>query len=123
MGASGDERRATGRRGEAIAAEYLTRLGYQIVQTNVRTRYGELDIIAREGEVLAFVEVRTRRGSALGSPEESITPRKRRRLTELAEAYLQTLPEPLPPCRIDVVAVDLGPGGIVRRVELIRDAV
>lgn len=119
----GDSRRATGRRGEAIAAEHLAGLGYRILQTNVRTRYGELDIVAREGDVLTFVEVRTRRGSTFGSAEESVTPQKRRRLTELAEAYLQTLPEPPPLCRIDVVVVDLGPGDSVRRVELIRDAV
>ncbi len=118
-----DDRRATGRRGEALAVAHLTGLGYEVLATNVRTRYGELDVVAREGEVLVFVEERTRHGGALGTPEESITPRKRRRLVELAEAYLQTLPEPAPPCRIDVVAIDLGPAGVVRSVELIRDAV
>ncbi len=116
-------RRATGRRGEEIAAAHLVSLGYQILATNVRTRYGELDIVAREGEVLAFIEVRTRRGAGFGSAEESVDWRKRQKLTALAEAYLQPLPEPPPPCRIDVVVVDLGPGGSVRRVELIRDAV
>ena len=119
----GGSRSATGRLGEAVAAEYLGRLGYRVVQTNVRTRHGELDIVAWEGDVLAFVEVRTRRGPQYGTPEESITRAKRQKLAELAEAYLQTLPEPPPACRIDVVVVDLGPGARVRRVELIRDAV
>ncbi len=118
-----NRRQATGRRGEALAAEHLRGLGYEILRTNVRTRYGELDIIAREGDALVFVEVRTRHGGALGSPEESVDLRKRRRLAELAEAYLQTLPEPPPTCRIDVVVVEIGPGERVRRVELIRDAV
>ena len=117
------DRRSTGRRGESVAAAHLGSLGYRIVATNVRTRNGELDIVAWDGDVLVFVEVRARRGAGFGTPEESITPRKRQRLVTLAEEYLQGLPDPAPPCRIDVVAVDLGPGDFVRRIELIRDAV
>lgn len=118
-----DGRRATGRLGEETARAYLLREGYQILEANYRSRHGELDLVARDGDVLVFVEVRTRRGAAYGTPEESVDLRKRRKLTELAEAYLQTLPEPVPTCRIDVVVVELGPGRSVRRIDLIRNAV
>ena len=115
--------RQTGQLGERIAAEHLRRQGYSIVATNVRTREGELDIIAKDGETLVFVEVRARRGTGLGTPEESVDQRKREKLTMLAEAYLQSLAEQPADCRIDVVAVELGPGGTVRRVDIVKGAV
>jgi putative endonuclease len=117
-----DRRRALGRRGEDLAAAHLAGLGYEILGRNVRTRFGELDIVARDGATLVFVEVRSRRGDHLGSPEESVDARKREKLVSLAEAYLATLDEPLPNCRIDVVVVEFR-GEDVRRLELIRDAV
>jgi putative endonuclease len=117
-----DGRRALGRRGEDLAAAYLAGLGFEILGRNVRTRYGELDIVARESETLVFVEVRSRRGDRLGSPEESVDARKQAKLVALAEAYLAELPEPPPACRIDVVVVEIR-AGAVRRLELIRDAV
>jgi putative endonuclease len=117
-----DRRRATGQIGESLAAAYLSGLGFEILARNVRTRYGELDIIAREGDTLVFVEVRTRRDDRLGSPEESVGPAKQAKLGALAEAYLATLDEPPAACRIDVVVVELR-GGAARRIELIRNAV
>jgi putative endonuclease len=117
-----DRRRLTGRRGEAVAAAYLVGQGYEILARNVRTRYGEIDVVAREGETLVFIEVRARRGSDLGTPEESIDARKQARLVALSEAYLADLAEPPAACRIDVVAVELS-GSTVRRIDLIRDAV
>ena len=117
-----DYRRTLGRKGEDIAAAHLAGLGYEIVARNVRTRYGELDIVARDGETLVFVEVRTRRDDRLGSPEESVDARKQAKLVALAEAYLATLSEPPAACRIDVVVVEIR-GGVVQRLELIRDAV
>ena len=122
MSPTPDHRRALGRRGEDLAAEYLAGLGFRIVGRNVRTRYGEMDIVAREGETLVFVEVRSRRDDRLGSPEESVDARKQAKLVALAEAYLATLPEPPVACRIDVVVVEVR-AGAVRRLELIRDAV
>jgi putative endonuclease len=115
--------RSIGARGETIAAEHLRSLGYEIVDTNVRTRYGEIDIIAREGETLVFVEVKARRGIRYGSPQEALSPRKQARLRSLAEAYLQSLDAEPPACRIDVVAIALGRGGSVESIDLIRDAV
>ena len=84
-----DGRKTTGSRGELLAAGYLRRQGYTILRTNWRCRRGEIDIIARDGATLVFVEVRTRRSTNLGSPEESVTPAKQRRLAELAQTYLQ----------------------------------
>ena len=122
MGPAPDRRRALGRRGEDLAAGYLAELGFEILGRNVRTRYGELDIVARERETLVFVEVRARRDDRLGSPEESVDARKQAKLVALAEAYLATLPEPPAACRIDVVVVEIR-AGAVQRLELIRDAV
>ena len=122
MGPAPDRRRALGRRGEDLAAGYLAELGFEILGRNVRTRYGELDIVARERETLVFVEVRARRHDRLGSPEESVDARKQAKLVALAEAYLATLPEPPAACRIDVVVVEIR-AGAVQRLELIRDAV
>ena len=84
-----DPRHALGKLGEQLAADYLRRQGYRIHETNFRCRFGELDIVASEGDVLAFVEVRTRCGDSYGSAQESVTPRKQRKLVQVAEAYLQ----------------------------------
>jgi len=84
-----DPRRALGNRGEQMAADYLRRQGYRVHETNFRCPFGELDIVATEGDVLVFVEVRTRRGDAYGGAPESVTARKQRKLLQVAEAYLQ----------------------------------
>lgn len=89
---------------------------------NLRTPEGELDIVAAKGEVLAFVEVRARRGWAAGSAAESITPRKKERLLRAAEAYIQEAGSGLQP-RIDVLLVELSPGGRLLRLEHIEGAV
>jgi putative endonuclease len=120
---AGNWRQTTGARGEDLAAAYLAEQGYVIERRNVRTRYGEIDLVAREGETLVFVEVRCRHGESLGSALESLTPRKRERMRTLAEAYLQTLPEPVELCRIDVVAIALRLDGTPERIDLVRDAV
>jgi putative endonuclease len=122
------QRRSLGRHGEEIAAAYLTGLGYELIVRNWRTRAGELDIIARDGDWLVFVEVRARRAArggrppAMGSPEESVTPRKQMRLVAMSEAYLFELPWP-GPWRIDVIALELWPDGNVARLNHLRDAV
>lgn len=115
-------RQRLGRLGEDLAAAYLTRLGYHVLARNYRCALGEVDIIAREGECVAIVEVRTRRGVSHGTPEESVTPAKQERLRNLAEAYAQSLPEPPAAFRVDVVAVELSPAGKLLRTTLIRDA-
>jgi putative endonuclease len=105
-----DKRRQTGQRGEEMAAAYLAERGYTLIERNWRCPTGELDMVAAHGQTLVFVEVRTRSGSRFGPAEESITPAKQARLIELAQAYLQARALPEQPWRIDVVAVQLGPG-------------
>jgi putative endonuclease len=123
-----DRRKDLGRLGEDLAAAYLARQGYDIITRNWRTRSGELDIVACEGEWLVFVEVRARRigrGAAaptLGSPEESVTPRKQLQLVTMADAYLFELPW-AGPWRIDVIALELRADGSVARMNHLRDAV
>jgi len=109
--------------GERLAADLLRGRGYEIVEANFRCRQGEIDLIARDGECLVFVEVRTKRGRGFGSPEESITPAKRERLIALAETYVQSMDSTPSSWRIDVVAVELGENGGVRRLDHIENAV
>ena len=123
-----DRRKALGRQGEELAAAYLAQQGYHIVTRNWRTRSGELDIVAREGEWLVFVEVRARRtgGGAsvpvLGPPEESVTPRKQLQLVTMADAYLFEMKwDGL--WRIDVIALEIRADGSVARMNHLRDAV
>lgn len=117
-----DDRRGLGQRGEDLATRCLTAKGYEIVTRNWRCEGGELDLVARDGESLAFVEVRTRRGRELGSPEESITPAKQARLITLAEAYVQAHDWP-GDWRIDVVAVEMDSRGRLLRVDHYENAV
>ena len=113
----------TGQLGERLAAEKLAAQGYDILERNYRCSAGEMDIVARDGECYAFVEVRSRRGRACGTPEESIDQRKQRRLIEIAETYLQEHSLGDVDWRIDVVAVEWDRTGRLLRVEVIRDAV
>lgn len=111
-------RSADGARGEALAAAFLERQGLAIVARNVRSRFGEIDLVARDGEALVFVEVRLRRSSAFGGAAASITAAKRERLVKAAEGYLARL-DRVPPCRFDAVLLDdLAEG----RIEWVRNA-
>ncbi len=118
----GDDRGRLGRWAEDLAAAYLESRGYRVLARNLRTPEGELDIVARKGEVLALVEVRARRGGAAGSAAESIGPRKRQRLLRAAAAYLQEADPTLQP-RLDVLLVELSPRGRLLRLEHIEGAV
>ena len=106
----GDPRHALGKRGEQAAVGYLRRGGYEIVERNVRSRLGEIDLIARHREVLVFVEVKTRSSGEFAPPELSVDRKKRRKLYDLAQAYLGKQAEPVN-CRFDVLGVILPPGG------------
>jgi putative endonuclease len=117
-----DDRRGLGRRGEELAARHLMAKGYEMVARNWRCSAGELDLVARDGDSLAFVEVRTRRGRALGTPEESITLAKKVRLVDLAETYVQEHGW-VGDYRIDVVAIELDGQGRLLRVDHYENAV
>lgn len=118
-----DARRALGRLGEEVAVRHLRRHGYVIVERNYRCPDGEMDIIARDQGRLAFVEVRARRSTAFGTPEESVTPRKQARLAMVARNYLQEKGLADVEWGIDVVAIEFTPRGTLQRIELIRNAV
>lgn len=94
-----------GNRGEIEAAEYLQRLGYTILHRQHRSRFGELDLVARDGQTLVFVEVKTRTTSAAGHPAESITPAKQAQLTRAAVAFLKKRRWLQQRARFDVVAI------------------
>lgn len=100
-----------GARGEELAARHLVDMGMVIVERNWRSRYGELDIIAREGNTFVFVEVKTRSGNEYGTPGESVTFTKQLRIRRLAMAWLAVADGPWVQVRFDVVAI------VVRRDE------
>lgn len=115
--------RDTGNLGERLGRNFLAKRGFQIIETNYRSPGGEIDIIARQGEWLVFVEVRTKRSRNFGTPEESITQRKKAKLVAVAEHYLQNH-EPQPKSwRIDLVAVELDNRNRASRIELTENAV
>ncbi len=109
--------------GERLAVQHLLAKGYRIRESNFRTREGEIDIIAEQGDMLAFVEVRCRRGDAMGTAGESLTTAKQQRLLRLAEAYGQARDGLPAQRRIDVIALDFGPGGRLLSLDHIEGAV
>jgi putative endonuclease len=112
-------RAAAGAHAEALAGRFLERHGLAILERNWRRRCGELDLVARDGDTLVFVEVRLRRGGAFGGAVASITATKRARLVNAANLYLARLPR-TPPCRFDAVLLDaLDPA----RIEWLRDVI
>jgi len=106
-------RRDLGAFGERVAAAHLEAKGYRIRARNFRCREGEIDIVAEDGDCLVFVEVRTRRGDAFGTPAESVTVAKERRLLTVARAYLQEHPDVPANQRIDVVGIELSKGRLL----------
>jgi len=115
-----DHRQSLGRRGEDLACAELEKRGYVIVDRRFRTRCGELDIVARDGGVLVFVEVKARSGSNFGTPFESVTWKKRQRLSQMAASYLFIRRLAGVACRFDVVAVVERQG--MQTIELLRGA-
>ena len=117
------KRRDTGILGEKLAKDFLEKRGYRIWQTNYRCPEGEIDIVAKHKDFLVFIEVRTKKSLAFGSPEESITPTKMERLRAVAAHYQQTHTDLPLSWRIDVVAIELDKRGKISRIELIENAV
>ena len=98
-----------GRWGEQIAAEYMQKQGYELVDRNVRTPYGEIDLILKRGEIIIFVEVKTRTSAGFGYPEDAITPRKQQHMFDCAEHYAQE--NKLEHWQIDAISVEGKPNG------------
>lgn len=108
-------RRSFGQYGEDLACDELERRGYAVIARNYATTHGELDIVARHGEYLVFVEVKARQSGSFGDPEEAVTLLKQQRLVWMATDYLARHKQEDEPCRFDVVGVntDTDPASIV----------
>jgi putative endonuclease len=113
-----DARVRLGRRGEDLAVERLIREGYDVVERNWYCAVGEVDVIARRDGVWTFFEVRTRRGRAFGTPEESVTPAKQQRMAEVALTYLGAHKLTDVDWRLGVVAVEMDRRGRLLRLEV-----
>lgn len=119
-----EARRAQGDAAEDRACRHLEGLGCAIVERNFRTKGGEIDIVARKGEVLVFVEVRSRGDAGSGTPEESVTPAKRRRIVAATRRYLSNVPpSSWREARFDVIAIEgSGPDAVLRHYPAAFDA-
>ena len=95
----------TGNKGEDLAASILVKKGYQIVERNYRYGKGEIDLIAKDGDVLVFIEVKARKNLEYGPPELAVTKGKQRQIRKIAEAYLYEKEITDMDCRMDVIAV------------------
>ncbi len=107
-----------GEQAETLAADFLRSQGLTITTRNYRCRFGEIDLIARDGKTLIFVEVRSRADDAFGGAAASITPAKRERLLKTARHYLADM-HPSPACRFDAVMLT----GTPPRIDWIRNAI
>jgi putative endonuclease len=114
--------RALGRAGEAAAASFLERRGLVILARNLRSRLGEIDLLARDGPTLVFVEVKARRGGLGDPPQAAVDARKRARLARLALGYLAARRLGERSCRFDVVGVSVDQTGSVTGVRHLKHA-
>ena len=115
-----DARVKLGRQGEELAVRELAQRGYEIVTRNWHCQVGEVDVVARRDEVWTFFEVRTRRGRAFGTPEESLTPAKQQRMIDVASTYLaeHDLNVHEIDWRVGLVAVEMNRAGRMLRLEI-----
>ncbi len=94
-----------GEKGEELAVRFLKQKGYKIIKQNYKTRIGEIDIIAMDGNALVFIEVKTRESIEYGLPFEAVNSAKKRKIANVALLYLKRFKEEAPPCRFDVVSI------------------
>jgi len=106
-----DNRRILGAQGEEAAVRFLKKRGYAILERGFRMIRGEIDIIARDGRTLVFVEVKTRQGSGFGGPEEAVTVAKQGQIRRIAQGYLNKNRCWDVPCRFDVIALSADADG------------
>lgn len=123
MGKLPSRTRALGDLGERLACDALAKRGYILVERNWRCAEGEVDIIARDGAVWVFAEIKTRRGCNAGLPEDGLTPHKAERLVRLAQAYLAAHDLYEVDWRIDFVGIELDGLGAVKRMNIVPGAV
>jgi putative endonuclease len=109
-----DSKIERGASAEADATQLLVAAGYRIVERNFRCKAGELDIVARDGDVLVFVEVRSRSDDVHGSAVEMVRIAKQRRVARVATYYLATMQPVFEECRFDVVAITAGDAVLIK---------
>ena len=116
-----DPRRRLGDAGEDLAAAALKQQGYKILERNYVTPLGEVDLIARQGQTLVFIEVKTRKNARFGAPQDAVNPAKQHKYRRLAEYYLKKnrLGEDVP-VRFDVVGITINEDG--PRLEIFQNA-
>jgi putative endonuclease len=119
--ATEDTSKALGFKGEALAGRYLKKRGYKVIERNYHCPWGEIDLIARDKDILVFVEIKARSSSEFGLPQEAVDRFKQKKLCQVARAFIaeHNLKEDIP-ARFDVVAIHLTPSGPA--IELIKDA-
>lgn len=110
---------SVGREGEDAAVAFVRKKGYRILEKNYRTVFGEIDIIARDRDVLVFIEVKTRTDNSFGSPYEAVHKRKREKIRKVALCFMKKLRKEVP-ARFDVLSIEKT--GLEHRIEHIRDA-
>lgn len=109
-----------GARGEELAAKFLQKKGFKILEKNWRTKFGEIDLVCTKNNILIFVEVKLKIGDTFGTPEEMVTKRKLSQVRRTAESYLLRNPDYqnlFPQQRIDVVAIVQNPDGTIDRID------
>jgi putative endonuclease len=117
-----DHQVVLGKSGENYACWELERLGYEILDRRYRTRMGEIDIVARDGETLAFIEVKARRSGRFGPPAEAVGSQKRSKLMQMASSYIFAKRLSNERCRFDVVSVTFGAGERLPKIDVFRGA-
>jgi len=110
-----------GQQGEDLAVKFLQKNGFRILARNYRSRYGEVDIIARDKDTVCFIEVKTRSSNDFGYPYEAVSAAKQRKIQRIAEVYLSEQRAEEAKVRFDVVSI-LMPYGELGTVEILRDA-
>jgi putative endonuclease len=119
-----DHQVTLGKSGENYACRELERLGYAILDRRYRTRVGEIDVVARDGETLVFIEVKARRSGSgrFGPPAEAVGPQKRDKLMQMAKSYIFAKYLGNARCRFDVVSVTFGAGERLPKIEVFKGA-
>ncbi|NLY89355.1 MAG: YraN family protein [Firmicutes bacterium] len=116
------QQKEIGNYGESLAGKILEQKGYVILDRNFRTRYGEVDLVAKEGEVLVFVEVKARRSMNYGSGAEAVTRVKQQRLIRTALHYMFRRGWQNRPCRFDLLELNLDQEGKLLSYQLLQNA-
>lgn len=115
------QRKSLGNLGENLALKHLKNKGYKFLERNFRSKFGEIDIIAREDDVLVFIEVKTRWSKKFGPPEGTVTPWKIKRIIKIGQYYKSLHPELPEAMRIDVVTIEFSPGGRIGETRIIKN--